>query len=735
MPRHPSPTLPLSLDAASTIALQFSIMHFSQFGPAAMFRRTFRPLLTLLLVLVAISSVFAVSKKDTQNLPPRYKDWLAKEVNYIITEEEAQAFVHLSTDAERDTFIARFWEIRNPEPNSPTNRYKEEIAQRIAYANQWFGHEQGTPGWMTDMGRVYITLGPPKQRNKLLLSANERPMEIWFYDNGNGALPPFFYVVFYQKDTTSDFRMYSPYMDGPQALVTSYQAENGRLQAWRLIDHDLGREVARTTLSLIPSEPVDMDTASSSLMSDSVLSTIRGLKDNPWTKAQLEQRRRLLEDVSHNIVLADEFLYVQTVPLRDERGNTNVHYLLRLKRPEDFAIAQNNDNRWYYSAEVSVKVSSAEKKLIFTQQRTLSHYLSQEEFDRDKGRVFGYEGVLPLPPGKYNIEFILTNKLKKTAYRSEKEIIVPETPATGMRLSDIVPFAEASAAAANELMPLPFQVANVKFTPGVAQDLVLIQGQPLTFFYQIWTQPTDPKTYGDAKITAEYAYGRMGLHDTKTVVDELNKSQFSANGSMVNGKKIDTTDLPPGGYRLSISVTDPATREKAYGTLSFRVQASGGSPESWDVVDPDLLELAKKGVFDYQRAQCYLSTGNTVAGATWLESAFQKNPDDEAVRTKLVDSFFAKQDFKQVTAVYSRSPITTKTDEQTILRIAESFDKLGQPAKSVELLESAVTIKPQSGPLYLSLAGFYQRMGNTQKATEMEQKGRSLVASASPSGS
>jgi GWxTD domain-containing protein len=710
-------------------------MHFSTLDPASMFRRLFRSLLTFTLVMAAVTSALAVSKKDMQNLPPHYRDWLTKEVNYIITEDEAQAFVRLSTDAERDAFVSRFWEIRNPEPNSPTNRYKEEIYQRIAYANQWFGHEQGTPGYLTDMGRVYITLGAPKQRNKLVLSANERPMEIWFYDNGNGALPPFFYVVFYQKDTTSDFKLYSPYMDGPQALVTSYQAESGRLQAWRLIDHDLGREVARTTLSLIPSEPVDMDSATSSLASDVVLATIRGLKDNPWTKAQLEQRRRLLEDVSHNIVLADEFLSVQTIPLRDEHNNTNLHYLLRLKRPEDFAIAQNNDNRWYYSADITVKVSSPEKKLIFTQQRTLTKYLSQDEFERVKSRVFGYEGVLPLPPGKYNIEFLLTNKLKKTAYRSEKEIIVPDTPATGLRLSDIVPFSEAAASPANDLMVQPFQVANLRFTPQVTQDLALVPGQPLTFFYQIWTQPADAKTYGDSILTAEYAYGRMGMRDTKTVVDELKKGQFDPHGSMVNGKKLDTVDLAPGNYRLSVTVTDPTTHEKAYATMSFRIVPSNVTPESWDVVDPELTDLARKGIFDYQRAQCYLSIGNTVAGATWLQSAFQKNPEDETVKTSLVDSFFSKQDFKQVAAVYSRSPITAKTEERTILRIAESFDKLGQPAKSVEVLESAVSVKPQSGPLYLSLAGYYHRVGNAQKATEMEQKGRSLVASNVPSGS
>jgi hypothetical protein len=206
-------------------------------------------------------------------------------------------------------------------------------------------------------------------------------MEVWFYDNStnNGALPPAFYVVFYQKDATSDFKLYSPYMDGPEKLVSSYQAENGRLQAWRLIDHDLGREVARITLSLVPDEPVDTDQATSSLQSDVLLNTIRTLRDNPWTKRMLEQRRRLLEDVHHRIVLGDEFLYVLTIPLRDEQGHTNVHYLLRLKKPEDFAVAQNSEGKWYYSADVNVRVSTPEKKLIFTQTRTLNHFLSQEE--------------------------------------------------------------------------------------------------------------------------------------------------------------------------------------------------------------------------------------------------------------------------------------------------------------------------------------------------------------------
>jgi len=692
-----------------------------------------RSFVAVVLILLSTASFAGVSKKDIQALPPHYREWLTKEVNYIITEDEKEVFVKLTTDADRDKFIDRFWAIRNPDPDSPSNSYKDEIYKRIAHANEYFGHEDGSPGWMTDMGRIYITLGPPKETRKILNEANERPMEIWFYDNANGALPPFFYVMFFQRETSGPFRLYSPYMDGPEKLVSSYQAESGRTQAWRQLRSDLGNEVANITLSLIPDEPVDTTNAQPTLNSDVMLNTIKTLKDNPWTTGMLEQRRRLLEDVTHRVILSDEFLYVITIPLRDEQGDTNLHYLLRLKKPEDFALAQNADGKLYFAAEVTVRVSTPDKKLIFTQQRDLTRYLSQDQYDKVKNKLFGYEGVLPLPPGKYEVEFLLANKLKKTAFKATKEVVIPESPTTGVRLSDIVPFDQAESAPPGA--GLPFQVANVKFTPGIGQDLTLVQGQPMQFLYQIWAPPADPKTYGNAQLHVEYAYGRMGLHDTKNLADDLDKKQFSPSGAMVNGKKIETADLTPGNYRLSVTVTDPLNHEKAFATQAFRVVTSEGTPPAWDMLDPQFADGVRTGSFDYERAQCYLSQGNTLEGATWLQRAYQKNPEDEDVRARLVDSFFAKQDFKQIAAVYSKSAITAKTGEQTILHIAESFDKLGQTNKSVEILEAAVTLKPQSGPLYLSLANYYQRLGNAQKAAEMEHKGRSLVHTPAETGS
>jgi hypothetical protein len=69
-----------------------------------------------------------------------------------------------------------------------------------------------------DRGRTYITLGPPQQKEVHYNAANLFPLEIWFYSGGQPALPPFLYIMFYQKEGFGDFRFYSPYIDGPDKL-------------------------------------------------------------------------------------------------------------------------------------------------------------------------------------------------------------------------------------------------------------------------------------------------------------------------------------------------------------------------------------------------------------------------------------------------------------------------------------------------------------------------------------
>jgi GWxTD domain-containing protein len=106
-------------------------------------------LVTILFVIVGQS--FATGIRD---LPSKYREWLQKDVAYIITDEEKDAFLNMAADADRDQFITRFWEVRNPTPGAPSNPYREEHYRRLEYANQYFGHEAhgGMYGFAGEIG-------------------------------------------------------------------------------------------------------------------------------------------------------------------------------------------------------------------------------------------------------------------------------------------------------------------------------------------------------------------------------------------------------------------------------------------------------------------------------------------------------------------------------------------------------------------------------------------------------
>ena len=103
-------------------------------------------------------------EKLRKELETPYRKWLNEDVGYIITDEERAAFKRLQTDEEREQFIEQFWLRRDPTPDTVENEFKEEHYRRIAYANEHFA--SGIPGWKADRGRIYITFGPPDERDE-----------------------------------------------------------------------------------------------------------------------------------------------------------------------------------------------------------------------------------------------------------------------------------------------------------------------------------------------------------------------------------------------------------------------------------------------------------------------------------------------------------------------------------------------------------------------------------------
>jgi GWxTD domain-containing protein len=116
------------------------------------------------------------------DLPPRYAKWLAEDVAWIIGDEERALFLALRSDADRESFIEAFWRVRDPDPSTPQNKFKDEHYRRIAWSNQRFAGAQ-PPGWRSDRGRLYIQLGPPDE----IESHPSDGFEIWTWRRVSGT--------------------------------------------------------------------------------------------------------------------------------------------------------------------------------------------------------------------------------------------------------------------------------------------------------------------------------------------------------------------------------------------------------------------------------------------------------------------------------------------------------------------------------------------------------------------
>jgi GWxTD domain-containing protein len=682
-------------------------------------------LVVLISAVLGLSICCTVAAQGKKNLEKPYKEWLERDVTYIITRQERQIFLSLRTDSERDKFIENFWELRNSTPGAPSNEFKDEHYKRITYANDHFGHESGNTGWRTDMGRTYIVLGPPQQKATYHDSQSIRPMEVWFYSNGHAALPPFFYVAFYREDNFSEYKYYSPYFDGPQKLVTT-RGET-RLQAWQRIDKYGGRELARVALSLIPDEPVDTQNATASMQSDLMLGTLRDLANNPLSIRELDMRR-LSASVRSSMISTTDTLGLLTMPVRDAMGLTRVDYLLRFAKPEDFTLSETSGDRLYFNIGVRAQVYDKNRKLIFTQDRTYTKYLTRAQLLKVKERVFGFEGSLPLPPGTYHLELQLTDWLKKVSYRANGDVAVPPIPNNGLVVSEIVPFSGAKPQEPPFADVAPFSFGGIHFSPLLHRESIFAAGSDLKFFYQIWAAP-EGASEQEQKLTVSYVLGRPGAsQEAQTVNDEVSKSQFDASGSLVNGKEIPVGDWPIGNYKLVLTVRDPTSQEKAYSTLGFRIMAAPNLYRSWEI--NDAVETGKdtaSGLREYERGICYLVQEKNEEAIKLFQTALTKNHGLPEALTGLVDAQFSRREYSEVAKIAPLIEITAQTDERTILRLAQSLDKNGDTKKAVDLLETAAKLKPASGVIDITLGEYYGRLGNPAKAQEYALKGKQLL--------
>ncbi len=121
---------------------------------------------------------------------------------YIASPSEIDYIKEAKTYDEKLKRYLAFWKKKDPTPNTPENEVLNEYYRRVDYANANF--KSYYEGWRTDMGMIYITLGPPDQVERHPFEYDSKPYEIWYYYNLNRRF------IFVDETGFGDYRLLNP---------------------------------------------------------------------------------------------------------------------------------------------------------------------------------------------------------------------------------------------------------------------------------------------------------------------------------------------------------------------------------------------------------------------------------------------------------------------------------------------------------------------------------------------
>ncbi len=106
-------------------------------------------------------------------------DEMRQQVEYIITGDERETYKSVKTPEQKRRFFERFWATRGG--TSARRAYMNKLEE----ANRRFS-QGSTSGYKMDKGRIFIKYGEPQNIERENSSSNQKPYEIWQYENVPG---------------------------------------------------------------------------------------------------------------------------------------------------------------------------------------------------------------------------------------------------------------------------------------------------------------------------------------------------------------------------------------------------------------------------------------------------------------------------------------------------------------------------------------------------------------------
>ena len=138
------------------------------------------------------------------------------DVEPLISSQERDAYLALTRPYQRQAFERRFWELRDPYPETPRNELEERFRERLRLARERY------PSADDQRFRMTLLNGEPSRRIPMRCAELLQPGEIWFF-GATDRIPQGFALVFVSGgvSTTAPHRLWSPRSGYQELLIWS----------------------------------------------------------------------------------------------------------------------------------------------------------------------------------------------------------------------------------------------------------------------------------------------------------------------------------------------------------------------------------------------------------------------------------------------------------------------------------------------------------------------------------
>ncbi|HEY7783894.1 MAG TPA: GWxTD domain-containing protein [Pyrinomonadaceae bacterium] len=493
-------------------------------------------------------------------LKKAYKDWLDKDVTYIITDEEKKAFKKLATDDERERFIEEFWRRRDPDPDTDENEFKEEYYERIAYANEHFA--SGIPGWKTDRGRIYIMYGKPDEKETHPMGGGyERPS--W---EGGGSTTTYPFEIWFYR-----------YIAGVGSGVEIEFVDPTGSGEYRIARNPYEKDA----LLMVPGAGL---TLSEQLGLSNKGDRIAGLGGIGVANYQREQdspfsRLQLLADLNRppQVKFNDLATAVNTGVVEENPLNFDIRVDFFRQSDERvitaFTIQTNNDQLSFsdsgglQQARINIfgKITSVAGRRVGIFEDPVITTATVEELTNAKDRKSAYQKALPLAAGTYKVDVIVRDVASGATGIRHVGFTVPKYDSEKLSTSTLV-----LAAKLESLIDQPavgqFVIGQSKVIPNVSG--VYRRGQPVGVYMQIYNAGIDQTTLRPS-VDVEYVMSKDGKDLGKQTEDWRGLSDSGQRLTLA--RLIDSSNLLPGEYTLAIRIRDRVSGQTLSPSAKFTV--------------------------------------------------------------------------------------------------------------------------------------------------------------------